>query len=268
MCEYCSKHKRKKWFLDEENYKEALLEDKKRQNVLQKLGGYSHEFHLRDNTGILYNYQTPLLKDVIRYLANKSLKNEYAGQIVSLEDALKVVELSDNHVLFECACRKLVGDKTDYVCLNFGPLRDLIKTKNPKEKIIEIDTYEAKTILKEANAKGLYHEIYFAKAPFPTTLCNCDRKYCLAYKDRFVYGMDKILLKGHEVAVVQPGKCTGCKKCLERCQFGSVLFDDATEKAFIDTTKCFGCGLCEKTCPANAIKLVNRNDTENSKGRW
>jgi NAD-dependent dihydropyrimidine dehydrogenase PreA subunit len=268
MCEYCGKHKRTKWFLDEENYKEALLQDKKRQNVLQKLGGYNHEFHLRDNTEILYRHQTPILSHVLTYLANRSLKNDFAGQVVTLEDALKVVELSDNHVLFECACRKLVGDKSDYVCLNFGPLRDLIRSANPKEKFIEVDTYEAKKILTESNEKGLYHEVYFAKAPFPTTLCNCDKKYCLSFKDRSVYGIDKILLKGHEVAVLDPDKCSGCKMCLGRCQFGSIRLDDKTGKACIDAKKCFGCGLCEKSCPSGAIKLADRSTVKDSKGKW
>ncbi len=268
MCEYCGKHKRKKWFLDEENYKEALLEDKKRQNVLQKLGGYSHEFYLRDGVEPLYKYQTPVLKMLLKYVSGKRMKDEYAGQIITLEDALKVVDLADNHVLFECACRKFSGDKSDYVCLNFGPLRDIVKTKNSKEKIIEIDAYEAKKILKESNEKGLFHEVYFAKAPFPTTLCNCSRKYCLAAKDRFVYGIDKFLFKGHEVAVVESDKCSGCAKCLVRCQFGSVFFDSDSQKPIIDITKCFGCGLCETACPRKAIKLVNRNRLEGSKGEW
>ena len=269
MCQYCSEHKRKKWFLDEDNYMGHLLQDKKRQNVLQKLSGYTHEYELRNFNDLLYHTRHPILHHTAKYFMNKLSKESYAGQVVTLEDAFKVIELADHHVLFECACRHLIGDKSEHICINFGPMRDLIKTGNPNEKIIEVDTYETKKILQECHDKGYFHEVYFAKAPFPVTLCNCDRKYCIALKDRFIYNFKSALYKGHEVARINPDKCKcGENLCMSRCQFGAMYVDITEDKVVVDPIKCFGCGLCIDACPNKAISMVDRNDVPEAAGKW
>jgi indolepyruvate ferredoxin oxidoreductase alpha subunit len=48
-------------------------------------------------------------------------------------------------------------------------------------------------------------------------------------------------------------KCTGCKVCIERFECSSLVFDEATQKVFIDKNSCIGCGVCESVCPAEAI---------------
>ncbi|OYD15209.1 (4Fe-4S)-binding protein [candidate division WOR-3 bacterium JGI_Cruoil_03_51_56] len=55
---------------------------------------------------------------------------------------------------------------------------------------------------------------------------------------------------GGSVAFRDPGKCTGCGKCLEVCRF------DAVKEDFdIDPVACEGCGFCVHVCPTEAIAM-------------
>ncbi|MBU0570313.1 4Fe-4S binding protein [Patescibacteria group bacterium] len=200
---------------------------------------------------------------------NKLATTNHSGQVVTLEDALEIVKLADNHVLFQCTCRKLTGLKEKMCCLNFGPMRDLVKIANPNEKMEEITASEAIYLLKDYNKEGLVHEVLYAAAPFPIAICNCDRKYCMPMKARISTGIESSFMKGHEIARIDPLKCK-CEKfyCMTRCQFGAIYTDRFDNKAVIDVTKCFGCGLCMEVCPYNAISMENRETVMGSRHKW
>ncbi len=55
----------------------------------------------------------------------------------------------------------------------------------------------------------------------------------------------------HPVYVVDPAKCTGCRRCLPACSFGAIAV--VSYKAVIDPEKCTGCGKCAAVCPRGAI---------------
>ncbi len=274
MCEFCSKHKMKKWFLDPESYEDKLLENKKRKNVLQKIVGWGHEYYMRDSAdamNLVNKLPLDLGKHILnsRYITRKIAQSQHAGQVVTLEDALEIIDLSDNHVIFPCFCRKSVGLKEKDCCINFGPIKDLCKVANPKEKMEEIDTKEAKLRLREWHLEGLVHQVLYAAAPFPIALCNCERKYCLPMKDRLIFGIKSALLKGHEVAFVDPLKCKcGEFSCITKCQFGGMYVDIYDNKVVIDPAKCFGCGLCVTVCRDGAISLKSREETLDTRIRW
>lgn len=268
MCEFCSKHKRKKWFLDSENYEEKMLEDKGRQNVLQKITGHSLEYHLRESNEAMRWTRYPVIGEISRMLMNKMAPSEHAGQIITLNDALEIIDLSDKHVLFSCMCKEVVGLKEEMCCLNFGPMRDLHQEVK-YEKMEEIDSGEAKLKLKEWHNKGLFQQVLYAKVPFPVAICNCERKYCLSMKYRLIFGIKNVLLKGHEIAVVNPLKCR-CEEfsCMSRCQFEAMYVDRYSNKMVIDPTKCFGCGLCVNACRYNAITLDPKEKIMGKRIKW
>jgi MinD superfamily P-loop ATPase len=62
---------------------------------------------------------------------------------------------------------------------------------------------------------------------------------------------------GHE-AVINPGLCTQCGRCMEVCRFGAVK--DSFE---IDPIDCEGCGVCVDLCPEKAIDFP-----ETVSGQW
>lgn len=53
-------------------------------------------------------------------------------------------------------------------------------------------------------------------------------------------------------------ECTGCKVCIKKFECPALVFDEETEKVFIDQNVCIGCGVCEAVCPAGAI-IVEAN---------
>ena len=48
--------------------------------------------------------------------------------------------------------------------------------------------------------------------------------------------------------------CTGCGKCVERCDQGALSLVDG--KSTVDRDKCIICGYCVETCPVFAIRVV------------
>jgi heterodisulfide reductase subunit A-like polyferredoxin len=268
MCEFCSKHKRKKWFLDPDNYKEKLLEEKKRKNILQKIVGYNLEYYMRDSINYLSLAKKPIFGRIAKSVINKVAPSQHAGQIVPLEDTLEMVDLADNHVLFPCACREMIGLKEKYCCLNFGPMRDLHQLAR-FERMEEVSSNDAKELLKQWNEEGLFHQVLYAAAPFPIAICNCERKYCTSLKQRFIFDVKSALYKGHEIAFVDPLKCKcGEYSCISRCQFGAMYVDRYDNKAVIDPTKCFGCGLCVTGCNCGAISLEPRGKILKERAEW
>ena len=60
----------------------------------------------------------------------------------------------------------------------------------------------------------------------------------------------------NEKAVLDDGKCGGCKKCFDICNFGAVEWDDEKNKPVFNSMLCEGCGACQLICPKGAISLV------------
>jgi heterodisulfide reductase subunit A-like polyferredoxin len=199
--------------------------------------------------------------------------DEHAGQIVSLEDTLKIADLAENHVLQPCSCRRLVHGSIEMVCLGIGASRDLTRSYKPSEKIEPIDSEEAKARLREWDRRGLVHHVLYAKAPYPIGVCNCDQTYCTAFKTRFVFGIENMLMKGHEIAVVDQNRCDGCSsygipRCIHKCQFGALHWNRTENKATADSMTCFGCGVCRVACDKGAIRIVEREKIPVLRNRW
>ncbi|HQF37514.1 MAG TPA: 4Fe-4S binding protein [Opitutaceae bacterium] len=69
---------------------------------------------------------------------------------------------------------------------------------------------------------------------------------------------ERASFSGGERAVVDPGRCTGCGRCVELCRFGAIEFaagPDGRRVARIDPPACEGCGVCERLCAERAISM-------------
>lgn len=73
------------------------------------------------------------------------------------------------------------------------------------------------------------------------------------------------LFKPGMLAYIDPGICTGCKRCITQIGCPAIGFDPDIRgpksrdrgQAFIDDSLCNGCGLCVNICPFQAISIVD-----------
>jgi len=264
ICEKHTKHKKIRWYLDPDSYKDELIEkDPKRKDVLMKITGYNLEWYIYKNswmTRIVDKLPWPL-KSLGRSIANKAAYKLHAGQVIPIEEAIQVAEIAHNHVIIPCYCRRLTGDHEELTCLNFGMVKYLWPKYRPDDRVEELDKNTAIEMLREWDEKGYVHAVFWAKLPYVIAICNCEKKYCTAMKNRVVYGVENAYKKSHYIATIDPEICDGCDgtpQCALRCQFGAIRYDPSKKIAEVDPYLCFGCGLCRNACDEGAIKLVER----------
>lgn len=91
-------------------------------------------------------------------------------------------------------------------------------------------------------------------------MCMCDKESCQML--RIVSKWPKPAEEVHSpyYAVITEESCTGCGKCVKRCQIDAVKEKQAEpgskkRKYTIDTDRCFGCGLCVGVCKNSALLM-------------
>lgn len=95
-------------------------------------------------------------------------------------------------------------------------------------------------------------------------MCMCDRESCQML--RVITKWPKPAQEVHSAftAGIDSESCSGCGKCVRRCQVDAVKEIDAApgtkqKKYYIDPDRCFGCGLCVSVCGKNAITLRTKD---------
>jgi len=201
----------------------------------------------------------PFIGRLVKIFGNYLALRTSSAQVVPLEDALKIVDLSYDHVVYPCMCKRLFKGQDEYKCLNFGPFTD-INRKIPtgwKEK--RLSPEEAKGKLEEFSEKGYIHAVFwYGEMPQTICICNCDAKYCYGVRPKTWYDIENAYRRAEYLAVVNSDECISCGNCIERCQFGAITLGNEG-RAVVDQKICFGCGQCRGVCEQNALKLVDRN---------
>ena len=196
------------------------------------------------------------------------------SQVVPLEDADRVLELSSPIGLIACICRKhyLAKDERnehEYTCMGMGV--GMLKWERWPERykggVKFLNTEEAIEWNHEMDDRGFVHILMLFGAPYIGGFCQCDYPTCDAIRHAVDYNTGGVI-KGHYVAVVDYNKCNGCGICAQRCQWGALKFQTTKGKANIDVFKCYGCGLCHTACPRQAIELVNRESIPAAAEVW
>jgi len=62
-----------------------------------------------------------------------------------------------------------------------------------------------------------------------------------------------VIIKPEKPAVIDPEKCTNCKKCIKSLGCPGIVIKDG--HAAIENSLCTGCGLCSQVCPFGAISV-------------
>ncbi len=272
MCEFCEKHGHgNRWYLNPDNYSDEMMADRDRQKLVEEICGYGIDYYINFSSKVTGLAGWPALGTAIKAAIKRLAPKQHGGQIVSLEDSLEIISIANNFVLLPCACKRLVVNKEELCCLNFGPIRDMQRSLLPDGPMEEITLAEAREYLVGKDAEGRIHQVLYAKAPMPVCVCNCDLQWCTSFKQRFPHNIPEAVFKGHEVIVVSEELCDGCggdAPCVERCGFGALAYDEETGKVMVDHALCFGCGLCRVACARDAIALLSRSLIPVASGNW
>jgi ferredoxin len=271
MCEFCDKHGRgNRWYLNPENFSDAMLEDPKRAKTLEEVAGWGIDYYIDFTSRATQLVNWPVIGRAVKAVVNRLAPDEHGGQVVSLEDSLQLLEYARDFVLLPCACRRLLGHRNDLVCLNFGPIKELQGSAMPEGPMEEITLEEAKEVVRQADARGHFHQVLYAKMPFPICICNCDGRYCTSLKQRLANQLEIALLKGHEVCRVDVDRCQACEEpqCMSLCGFGALAYDREEGRIRVNLSRCFGCGLCRGACDRGALSLAPREAVSATAGMW
>jgi len=216
-----------------------------------------------------YNLKDERFPDLMR-AANRMQTEVQGAQTLTLQDALDLIDISSPICFIHCECRKfkygyVERDRSKMTCLGLG-IGMLRWERTPARYVAGaewVDHDEAREWVIKWNKKGLVQNLMnFGMrngGPYIGGLCNCSRADCASIENRLRYGQGQ-LIKGERVAIHNEDNCTGCYKCIQRCQFGAIAADIRKGKVQIDSQMCFGCGLCESACDFDAIGLRNRRD--------
>lgn len=262
LCEFCTKHgEGKKWYEVMDNYSKELLADPARQRYIKDFVP-NFRSHAYTNLKKLEwgRNKLPLAYRFIRKIVTINAKSNHYGQVVPLEDALGIVEMTQSITRIPCVCRSVTAGKKNarYCLLLSVDPSDTIKYWPELESSMETLTVEvAKQLLKEFDRNGLVHSIWTFKTPFIGAICNCDHD-CMAYKIQISSDLVNVMFKAEYIADIDPLSCMGCRNCQRLCQFGAIEYSVVNQKCYINPHKCYGCGVCRNACKKEAICLLDK----------
>ncbi len=272
MCRYCVEYGNgTKWYLNPENYRKELFEKPGHSNAFFMLSGAGKDMFEVAGIGGL-DELFPDYNSMEDVNVAMGVVSQHQGQVVPLEDAIKIIELvpDDRFLLMHCNCRRHFGHKDVYSCLFFF---DVVVDRALKERPWETDAKvltkkEAIEFEKEMDKKGFIHSIWDSGVDSdgkpPIVMCHCLETDCMPTRLRAHFGITNAQRKGEYVAKVDRKLCSeGCNSfpaCMPRCPFGAMRRSPTDNITSINIMQCFGCGLCRSVCPTNAITLRPRTD--------
>jgi ferredoxin len=289
MCEFCTKHgEGKKWYLEMKNYSQELLnapltteeqEATRASTRAEWVATFCKHFFGLAAAGEKVTFlemAQAVLPGALRWAAAGDLskafeeqKQIHFGQVITLEDAERIIDSVDSIIRFPCGCRYFTTGKADKrYCFGLGVAADGMRAALPDARAFDVLTKEeAKKIIRDYDTEGLVHTIWTGVTPFIIGLCNCDHD-CLAYRGYIEERGKPSFFRGESIGNVDVELCSGCKDCVKQCQFGAMFYSSGLGKVYIDPTRCFGCGVCRAACPTEAISMAARSAHPKAAGIW
>ena len=175
------------------------------------------------------------------------------------DEIRKIVEATvDPIVIVECLCRN-GAEKRGEPCKQTSRKETCMALRDGARNLLEagrgrhITQEEAMEILRKNQEEGLV--LQPSNAQGPDFICSCCGCCCGILKLHKAVPNPVGFWATNFYAEVNPGLCTACGVCVEKCQTGAMKLDGKKGMPGVDLTRCLGCGLCVASCPADAIEL-------------
>jgi NAD-dependent dihydropyrimidine dehydrogenase PreA subunit len=225
----------------------------------EELAKLFEEYYKSWAQGTLNN--TPTFHRVISI--DKSIPLDF--EVFPYEKVSSILKDAKSFGLFPCMCKlqkQKIDDSCNHptnTCLVFSQAEHAFDNISVIESLTEEEAYKA---LKDFEDAGLVHTMGNFREPNPGMefICSCCSCGCTFLRGVAELGIENSIAKSNFYAVVDKDACTGCKTCIDRCQFKAINFEN--DKSYVDKSHCAGCGLCVTTCDSNAIKLMKKSKDE------
>lgn len=183
-------------------------------------------------------------------------------ELLPWEDINQIIDAARTSTVRECCCRNMVEacDLPWDVCIQFNGRADYAVNRRAADAV-SID--HVKATAARAEEAGLVPMVAnIANLEQQDYLCYCCGCCCVVIDPLKTEGYDALakgLAKSRFEASVDQQECTGCQKCVKRCQFDAISLEKVEGakalKAKVDPEKCWGCGACVLTCKPESITL-------------
>jgi electron transport complex protein RnfB len=184
-------------------------------------------------------------------------------QVTNYDHMTDIINNSDGPIMImECICRqkaKIQGKPCQQTtrmetCMGFG---DIAKNYLAQGRGREISKEEALEISRQNEADGLV--LQPSNSQKVTFVCACCGCCCGLLQAQKMVPKPVDLWASNYYAEVNPGNCTGCGTCVDRCQVNAMQIDKRLNIARVNLDRCIGCGNCIVTCPSEAITLRKKD---------
>jgi len=281
VCEFCHEHgEGKKWYLQMKNYARELLDAElsgyqrrivKANSRREWLGNFMSSFVQGSQTE---SSERPAGRRPAkpRPLSTrervKRQQVEHFGQVLPIEDVEAVINMVDSITRMPCGCRlATTGNASARYCFGVGLDQWGVLGKYPGGAFEVLEKPEAVKLFREFDREGLMHSIWTGVTPYTIGICNCDHD-CQAYRHSIENRGHSTFFRAEYVAEVNRDQCTGCKRCMQQCQFGAMFYSSAQVKVYINPGYCYGCGVCRAVCKKQAISLLPRQKHPQAAKLW
>jgi ferredoxin len=179
-------------------------------------------------------------------------------EILPYDDVRALLAGKQTFHVEECICRlqqEQLGERCPFptrVCLSFSG-----QERDPRPG--DLTREEALALLDATEEAGLVHTVSNV-AEGVGYVCNCCACCCGILRGITEWGIARSVAVANYVAVIDPGLCSDCGTCVERCQVGAIAGGDGF--AVVDAGRCLGCGLCVSGCPNDVARLERKPETE------
>ena len=208
----------------------------------------------------------PQLARVIpRWKAIKDIPGMVPG-----EDIRELLKARKLFAVYHCACRKRYKDREceqpEEVCLVMDGIAQRAIDRGAGRKISYEEAFDLMT-----NVLGKYPVAHIGARTddpkkFIGLICNCHADCCVVLRGPMVIGSKypvwEHYAKSRFRAITDTAKCSGCRTCIDRCQFKAIHMrvypEFGEERSWVNEELCMGCGCCVETCPtgARSMKIV------------
>jgi electron transport complex protein RnfB len=188
--------------------------------------------------------------------AHGSVKSEL---ILPYADVRALLAGAKRFTVTNCICRKqqalVRGSPCSFALHNCLSFSASARPAGPDD----ISREQALAILDEAEEAGLVHTVSNVLAGV-SYVCNCCGCCCGILLGITRYGLEHSVASAPYLASIDPGRCTGCGTCVERCQVKAIVERDGV--SVVDPRRCIGCGLCVTGCPSEAARLERQPEVD------